>query len=162
MFRGGSGMENVRIIDLKVDNIVQFQAGFKGITAMQTAIVNRVYAEEILLKTVWKAEVENQGGYKFTLTDNDDFMKVNEPFTRKVDMQEEQDNNIPDHYKGSENIDVIDFLYQQLPFEQFKGFMKGNMIKYPVRAGRKDDELEDFKKARDYADRLIEKMEDQQ
>ena len=32
--------------------------------------------------------------------------------------------------------------------------MKGNMIKYPVRAGRKDDELEDF---RDYADRLIEK-----
>ena len=32
-------MENVRIIDLKVDNIVQFQAPFKGITAMQTAIV---------------------------------------------------------------------------------------------------------------------------
>lgn len=46
----GSGMENVRIIDLKVDNIVQFQAPFKGITAMQTAIVNRVYAKEILLK----------------------------------------------------------------------------------------------------------------
>ena len=46
MCRGGSGMENVRIIDLKVDNIVQFQAGFKGITAMQTAIVNRVYAIE--------------------------------------------------------------------------------------------------------------------
>jgi hypothetical protein len=35
-------MENVRIIDLKVDNIVQFQASFKGITAMQTAIVNHV------------------------------------------------------------------------------------------------------------------------
>ena len=90
--------------------------------------------------------MENQGGYKFTLTDNDDFVRVNEPFTRKVDMQEQTDNNIPDHYKGSENIDVIDFLYQQLPFEQFKGFMKGNMIKYPVRAGRKDDELADFKK----------------
>ena len=43
-------MENVRIIDLKVDNIVQFQATFKGVTAMQTAIVNRVYAKEILLK----------------------------------------------------------------------------------------------------------------
>ena len=34
MYRGGSGMENVRIIDLKVDNIVQFQATFKGVTAM--------------------------------------------------------------------------------------------------------------------------------
>ena len=39
-------MENVRVIDLKVDNIVQFQASFKGITAMQTAIVNHVYAKE--------------------------------------------------------------------------------------------------------------------
>ncbi|WP_180548882.1 DUF3310 domain-containing protein [Staphylococcus haemolyticus] len=153
-------MENVRIIDLKKDNIVQFQCTNKKFSAFQTAIVNRVYAEEFMLKTIWKAEVENQGGFKFTLTDNDDFVKVNEPFTRKVDMQKEQDNNIPNHYKGSENIDVIDFLYQQLPFEQFKGFMKGNMIKYPVRAGRKDDELADIKKARDYADRLIEKMED--
>lgn len=43
-------MENVRIIDLKVDNIVQFQAAFKGINAMQTAIVNRVYAIEKGLK----------------------------------------------------------------------------------------------------------------
>lgn len=152
-------MENVRIIDLKKDNIVQFQCTNKKFSAFQTAIVNRVYAEEFMLKTIWKAEVENQGGFKFTLTDNDDFVKVNEPFTRKVDMQEEQDSNIPNHYKGSENIDVIDFLYQQLPFEQFKGFMKGNMIKYPVRAGRKDDELADIKKARDYADRLIEKLE---
>ncbi|WP_394868445.1 DUF3310 domain-containing protein [Staphylococcus haemolyticus] len=155
-------MENMRIIELNKDDIVQFQAGFKNIKAMQTAIVNRVYEEDKGLKTIWKAEVENQAGYKFTLTDNDDFVKVNEPFTRKVDMQEEQDSNIPNHYKGSENIDVIDFLYQQLPFEQFKGFMKGNMIKYPVRAGRKDDELADIKKARDYADRLIEKMEAQQ
>lgn len=155
-------MENVRIIDLKKDNIVQFQCTNKKFSAFQTAIVNRVYAEEFMLKTIWKAEVENQGGFKFTLTDNDDFVKVNEPFTRKVDMQEEQDSNIPNHYKSSENIDVIDFLYQQLPFEQFKGFMKGNMIKYPVRAGRKDDELADIKKARDYADRLIEKMEAEQ
>lgn len=150
-------IENMRIIDLNKDDIVQFQCANRNFSAFQTAIVNRVYEEDKGLKTVWVAEVENQGGYKFTLTDNDDFVKVNEPFTRKVDMQEEQDNNIPNHYKGSENIDVIDFLYQQLPFEQFKGFMKGNMIKYPVRAGRKDDELADIKKARDYADRLIEK-----
>ena len=105
------------------------------------------------------AKVEIKGGRKDVIDDSWDFIRVNEPFTRKINMQEEQENNIPNHYKGSENIDVIDFLYQQLPFEQFKGFMKGNMIKYPVRAGRKDDELADIKKARDYADRLIEKME---
>ena len=37
--------------------------------------------------------------------------------------------------------------------------MKGNMIKYPVRSGRKNDEIEDIKKARNYADRLLEKLE---
>ncbi|WP_254693807.1 DUF3310 domain-containing protein [Staphylococcus haemolyticus] len=145
------------------------------------------------------AKVETEAGRKIEIDDTWDFVKVNEPFTRKIKYsgdaemkidvvdkitgskfttdvkeqevdipsntsiyKEEKENNIPDHYKGSENIDVIDFLYQQLPFEQFKGFMKGNMIKYPVRAGRKDDELADFKKARDYADRLIEKMEAKQ
>ena len=108
------------------------------------------------------AKVETEAGRKIEIDDTWDFVKVNEPFTRRVDMQKEQDSNIPNHYKGSENIDVIDFLYQQLPFEQFKGFMKGNMIKYPVRAGRKDDELADIKKARDYADRLIEKLEVEQ
>ena len=52
-------MENVRIIDLKVDNIVQFKAPFKGITAMQTAIVNRV-CKRNTIKTVWYAEVRMQ------------------------------------------------------------------------------------------------------
>jgi len=143
------------------------------------------------------AKVEMKGGRKDVIDDSWDFIRVNEPFTRKIkhsgdaemkidvvdkitgekfttDIQEldidrdtpfykeEKENNVPEHYKGNGNIDVIDFLYQQLPFEQFKGFMKGNMIKYPVRAGQKDDELTDIKKARDYADRLIEKMEDQQ
>lgn len=113
MYRGGNGMENVRIIDLKVDNIVQFQAPFKGITAMQTAIVNRVYAKEKGLKTVWYAEVENAGGYKFTLTDNDDFVRVDEPFTRKVNLkQEEQDVvNKPKHYTYGD-IEVIDYIEQ--------------------------------------------------
>lgn len=189
-------MENVRVAELNHGDIVQFQCTNKKFSAFQTAIVNQVYAEEKRLKTVWKAEVENQAGRTFTITDNDDFIRVKEPFTRKIKhsgdvemkidvvdkitgekfttdipeqevditsntpfYKEEQDNNVPEHYKGNGNIDVIDFLYQQLPFEQFKGFMKGNMIKYPVRAGRKDDELADIKKARDYADRLIEKME---
>lgn len=80
-------MENVRVAELNKNDVVQFQCANKKFSAFQTAIVNRVYAEEILLKMVWKAEVENQAGYKFILTDNDDFMKVDEPFTRKVDMQ---------------------------------------------------------------------------
>ena len=156
----GSGMENVRIIDLKVDNIVQFQATFKGVTAMQTAIVNRVYAKEILLKTVWYAEVENAGGYKFTLTDNDDFIRVNEPFTRKVDMKEGQDMvNKPKHYTYGD-IEVIDFIEQVTKdYKPELAFSIGNAIKYISRANHKNGR-EDLDKARWYLNRAFAKWED--
>ena len=87
--------------------------------------------------------VDKITGSKFT-TDVKE-QEVDIPSNTSI-YKEEKENNVPEHYKGNGNIDVIDFLYQQLPFEQFKGFMKGNMIKYPVRAGRKDDELSDIKK----------------
>lgn len=162
MYRGGSGMENVRIIDLKKDDIVQFQADFKNVKAMQTAIVNRVYAEEIMLKTVWKAEVENQVGYKFTLTDNDDFVKVNEPFTRRVDMQKEQDVvNKPKHYTYGD-IEVIDYIEQVTKnYKPELAFSIGNAIKYIARANHKNGK-EDLDKARWYLNRAFEKWEDQQ
>lgn len=153
-------MENVRIIDLKKDNIVQFQANFKKVKATQTAIVNRVYAEEIMLKTVWKAEVENQAGYKFTITDNDDFMKVNEPFTRRVDMQKEQDVvNKPKHYTYGD-IEIIDFIEQVTKdYKSELAFSIGNAIKYIARANHKNGK-EDLDKARWYLNRAFEKWED--
>lgn len=153
-------MENVRIIDLKKDDIVQFQAYFKKVKAMQTAIVNRVYAEEFMLKTIWKAEVENQAGYKFTITDNDDFMKVNEPFTRRVDMQKEQDVvNKPKHYTYGD-IEIIDFIEQVTKdYKSELAFSIGNAIKYIARANHKNGK-EDLDKARWYLNRAFEKWED--
>lgn len=146
-------MENVRIIDLKVDNIVQFQAAFKGVTAMQTAIVNRVYSKEKGLKTVWYAEVENAGGYKFTLTDNDDFIRVNEPFTRKVDLI-----NNPKHYTYGD-IEVIDYIEQVTKdYKPELAFAIGNAIKYISRANHKNGK-EDLDKARWYLNRAFENWE---
>ncbi|OHQ07994.1 hypothetical protein HMPREF2664_07615 [Staphylococcus sp. HMSC064E03] len=152
----------MRIIDLKKDDIVQFQAYFKKVKAMQTAIVNRVYAEEFMLKTIWKAEVENQAGYKFTITDNDDFMKVNEPFTRRVDMQKEQDVvNKPKHYTYGD-IEIIDFIEQVTKdYKSELAFSIGNAIKYIARANHKNGK-EDLDKARWYLNRAFEKWEDQQ
>lgn len=153
-------MENMRIIELNKDDIVQFQAGFKNIKAMQTAIVNRVYEEDKGLKTIWKAEVENQAGYKFALTDNDDFVKVNEPFTRKVDMQEEQDVvNKPKHYTYGD-IEVIDFIEQVTKdYKPELAFSIGNAIKYISRANHKNGK-EDLDKARWYLNRAFAKWED--
>lgn len=56
----------------------------------------------------------------------------------------------PDHYNQGK-IDVIEGLYQMLPFEQFRGFMKGNIIKYTVRYehkghGKDLDKVEEYKR----------------
>ncbi|UXR66984.1 DUF3310 domain-containing protein [Staphylococcus pasteuri] len=98
-------------------------------------------------------------GLTYRLTDNDDFVVVELPFSQKLNETVDVSDRTPEHYKGSDGIDVIEFLYQQLSFEEFKGYMKGNMVKYPVRSSRKGSEKEDIKKAYDYAGRLLEKME---
>jgi hypothetical protein len=63
--------------------------------------------------------------------------------------------NNPAHYGGADN-----------PYEAIKvieawglGFCLGNTVKYISRAGKKDDVLQDLKKARWYLDREITNME---
>ncbi len=63
--------------------------------------------------------------------------------------------NHPDYYGGADH-----------PFEAIKVveawglcFHLGNVVKYISRAGKKDDELEDLKKARWYLDRKISILE---
>lgn len=154
-------MENVRIVGLNKDDIVQFQADFKNVNAMQTAIVNRIYGKWERLRIVWFAEVENQDGYKFTLTDNDDFIRVNEPFTRKVNLKQEKQDvvNKPKHYTYGD-IEVIDYIEQVTKnYKPELAFAIGNAIKYISRANHKNGK-EDLDKARWYLERAFEKWED--
>nr|DAH67918.1 MAG TPA: nucelotide kinase [Caudoviricetes sp.] len=63
----------------------------------------------------------------------------------------------PNHYAqgaGGAAFDVIEALYQVLPWEQFKGYMKGNIIKYTVRYDAKNG-TEDVEKAAEYNRRLM-------
>jgi hypothetical protein len=55
------------------------------------------------------------------------------------------------HYENGTQIDVIEFatMYDL-------NFNRGNIIKYIVRAGKKDDEVKDLEKAMDYLRREIE------
>ena len=59
----------------------------------------------------------------------------------------------PEYYK-TETIDIIDFckLYNL-------SFNRGNIVKYICRAGKKDSELQDLKKALDYIKREIKYLE---
>jgi hypothetical protein len=60
----------------------------------------------------------------------------------------------PDHYENGTDKDVIDFCY-----DYNLNFCKGSAVKYIARAGKKDNEIDDLKKAIDFLQREIKKLE---
>lgn len=62
--------------------------------------------------------------------------------------------NHPSHYNSSK-METIDVLLNTLTFEEYKGFLKGNIIKYLCRYEHKNG-IEDLEKAKWYIQRLIE------
>jgi len=55
------------------------------------------------------------------------------------------------HYKNDKDYDVIDIIK-----DYNLNFNKGNILKYTIRSGRKDNEVLDLLKAKDYIEREIE------
>lgn len=71
-----------------------------------------------------------------------------------IEMEKIDDYIEPDYYhNGTDGADTIEMIYRTFPFEHFRGFMKGNVIKYVTRYDRKNGH-EDLKKAHTYLDRL--------
>lgn len=70
--------------------------------------------------------------------------------------------NHPNHYQipelGIEVMDLIKYFTKDLPGDQ--GYLLGNVIKYILRAEKKNG-LEDYKKARNQLDELIKLIEDE-
>lgn len=65
--------------------------------------------------------------------------------------------NHPRHYNTGK-IEVIKIMEDQLNAEEYRGYIKGQVIKYITRERHKNG-LEDLKKAYWYLGRLIRKME---
>ena len=61
------------------------------------------------------------------------------------------------HYKNNKDYDVIDICK-----DYNLNFNRGNILKYVIRAGKKDDELLDLMKAQNYIEREIEYLRQQQ
>jgi hypothetical protein len=62
--------------------------------------------------------------------------------------------NHPAHYKTASGLEAIDVI------EAFGlGFHRGNQVKYLLRAGRKDSEIQDVRKALWYGNRDLERLE---
>ena len=61
--------------------------------------------------------------------------------------------NKPAHYEG--NIECIEAIKSSMSAEAFKGYLKGNIMKYTWRYDRKNG-VEDLQKAEWYLKKLIE------
>ena len=65
----------------------------------------------------------------------------------------------PDHYKVHAN-ECIDEIQAMLTPEEFRGFLKGNFLKYRYRSGHKDDPEQEAKKSDWYMNKLMEVEKD--
>lgn len=75
-------------------------------------------------------------------------------------MQETQnpsttdDVNSPSHYKKGD-VECIDGIESSMSREAFRGYLKGNILKYVWRYEDKGQQVKDLRKARWYLERLI-------
>lgn len=60
----------------------------------------------------------------------------------------------PSHYQGTFGLECIDAIRNALTPEEFRGYCKGNMIKYIFRERNKNQD-EDLMKAKEYVELLF-------
>lgn len=63
--------------------------------------------------------------------------------------------NSPSHYNQG-RIECIEGLNSALSPEEYKGFLRGNAIKYLWRCGHKDNPTQELEKAKWYINKLLE------
>lgn len=77
-----------------------------------------------------------------------------------VEQKTEDVVNHPSHYTSGK-VECIDCIESAMTPEQFCGFLRGNVIKYCFRCGKKDEEVQELKKAEWYLQKLIQFKEGQ-
>ena len=77
----------------------------------------------------------------------DDVVFVHEgtPTTKQPDAV-----NSPKHYAVFEQLEAIEVIASSMTLEQFYGYCLGNILKYRLRAGGKDDVMQELGKADRY------------
>ena len=66
--------------------------------------------------------------------------------------------NAPPHYTAG-GVECIDAIEAALGPEQFIGFLRGQVLKYTWRTGKKDEHAQDVRKSIWYAERLAKCLE---
>ena len=104
--------------------------------------------EHVVLEKVSKDIAKELSLYKNTMEEKE--------MAKASELREKE---VPTHYQGSGDIDLIEFFYQQWGMEALKAVVSFNIQRYALRLGRKDEETQELKKIIDYAQRFIDKKE---
>lgn len=78
-------------------------------------------------------------------------------FEKVVDYTKENNsckNEKSKHYEIWKDFEAIDVLKNCLNLEEYVGFLKGNILKYQLRLGKKDDVSKELEKIKDYKNEL--------
>lgn len=148
----------MRISELKRNDVVRLYSHNKSRSVL--AIVDEPGGTNKEKGIYFWAKVETEDGKKIEIDDSWFFEKVDEPFSRKVDMQEEQDMvHEPPHYQFSKFsarmiIELVGKTYKSASVF----YHVGNALKYLMRAPRKNG-LQDLKKAKQSVEFAIENWE---
>lgn len=70
--------------------------------------------------------------------------------------------NHPSHYDlfADGSLETVDAIQKLLTPEEYAGYLKGNILKYRLRAGNKDDTLQDIAKAKKYNEFLADHIKE--
>lgn len=104
--------------------------------------------------------------YVYSLSSNDPYEKYNltkvtEGWLDEMENEDASDTivyddpvNHPSHYNHS-GVETIEIIRMVLSKEEYRGFLKGNILKYRERAPYKGNAEEDYAKAKWYFDELM-------
>ncbi len=132
----------------KIGDIVEFEDGGESIVA-KVIVASDEFCVVRRLRTDGNCSKEDIIGVLA-----DELCKV-PPADQKI----KADNvNSPAHYTQGQ-IECIDYIEDKLTAEEFRGYCKGNVLKYLTRERHKGGD-EDIRKAKCYLDKLCKKFED--
>lgn len=86
--------------------------------------------------------------------------KPKETPSEPIETTEQGTTEAAKHYQVSD-MQPIEIMQSYLPKEQFVGFLRGNVIKYILRMGHKDDTTKEAEKACQYAEWLVKALRDE-
>ena len=93
------------------------------------------------------------GWYPRWEADDDGKTHEDEPIEDEpIEDEPIEDEHFDSHYSGA--VQPIEFMQTQMQPSEFIGFLKGNIIKYIARMGKKDDPAKEVAKIKRYAEWL--------